>query len=110
MAKFSKDISDPLVFEFDSTSDIHRDFAYSLEKRKEGSLLGIVKTIDDTMDRIRDRIFEGKRYDKLEKGFSLLVKHALPRSYVEQADAYFDALDEVLHAEAETKNAYGEVA
>lgn len=110
IAKFSKDINDPLVFEFDSTSYIHLELARDLEKHKEMSLIGITKYIDNIFDRIEERVFEGRRYDRLERGFNLLVEHAVPKSYHGQADEYSYNLENLLHTAAEMNNAYGAVA
>ena len=98
LAEFSRDISNPLVFEFDSTSIIYQTLAKELEEHKEISLIGITKYIDNIMDRVRERVSDGKRYDRLETYFNLLNDYALPSSFSGQARRYSEEMDNISHS------------
>lgn len=110
LAKVSRDLNQPGVFNYASTEELSKTIMAELEEHKTGSIIGITKYIDNITDRIQERVLDGKRFDRLKTYFDLLVQHAIPNSYGQQSYEYSDNLDEILHSGADMHNAYSEAA
>ena len=98
LAEVSRALVQPGVFKFASSEELSKTILNELDEHKERSIIGIIKYVDNLFDRIFERVSEGKRYDRLESYFNLLLQHGLPNSYGKQADKYSEHLDEMLHA------------
>lgn len=108
--KYFKTSNAKSVNAFQSTVELDKELSCRLEEHKRNSILGITKGIDNILDRISERQTCGRRTDRLEGYFDLLVNYCIPRAYHDQKDAYLDELDNVKYCGDEVRNAYSEVA
>ena len=114
LASISRDLDAAIVKEFQSTTELAGQLTRRLERHKTDSIIGITKSIDNLLDRISERAVVGKRTDRLEEYFNLLITYCIPKVYREQKEAYLDGLyselADVKFCGDEVRNAYAEAA
>lgn len=114
LANISKDLDAAIVKDFQSTTELADQLTKRLENHKTESIIGITKSIDDLLDRISERATAGKRTDRLEEYFNLLIMYCIPKDYSEQREAYlnclYSQLADVKFCGDEVREAYAEAA
>lgn len=98
------------VDDFDTSAALYNDLFRRLEKHKERSIIGVTKHIDFILDKISERICDGKTFENLKAEFDLLVGYCLPTSYREQAEAYDAELAEIEYSNDPQNVSYLEAA
>lgn len=110
LANISRDLDAAIVKEFQTTTELAGQLTRRLERHKTDSIVGITKSIDNLFDRISDRAIVGKRTDRLEEYFNLLITYCIPKSYSQQKELYLEQLDEIMYNVDDMRNAYAEAA